>query len=170
MGNKKIELLIRGLITALVWIIIVAFIEIAFAITNLAGGAMPDIGYWLPILFGLLITFVIWNKQVWNVIKQEIIDHTQHQIDVQLSGQLSNLSEDELQQARSKLKKAKAELGLNSAAEKPKKSKRDAISEHIRALSDSDLTRIKNRLADDELDDDEVIEVLNALESQKKEE
>jgi hypothetical protein len=165
---KNLELFWRGLITALFWLGLLLMIGAAALVSYWAGVVLPTVGYTLPLLFGLLVTFIIWNKYGWEVIKDEKMQFFQRQIEVKLVAQLQDLSDEELQKTLADIEQAKKEFGLipADADENSPKTKRDAISERIKALSDSDLILVKNRLAQGTTDNDEIIQLLDTINTQ----
>ena len=169
---RNLELLWRWLITGLFWLGLLLIIGAAALVTYLAGVALPTVGYALPLLFGVLVTFIIWNKYGWEVIKDEKMEFFQHMIQVRLVEQLQDLSEEELLKTLADLEQAKKERGLIPADtdEKSKKLKRDAISERIKALSNSELVLVKNRLAQGTINNDELIQILDTINTQQNRE
>jgi hypothetical protein len=165
---KNLELFWRLLITGIFWLVNVAIMGVATLVLYWAGGAMPAIGYALPVLFGLLVTLLIWNRYGWEVIKDEKMAFFMRQIEMKLSGQLQDLSEAELHKALADIEQAKREFGLTTTdtSQVLPKTKRDVVSERIKALSDSDLLHVKSRLEDATLNDNEIIHLLDTIQAE----
>jgi hypothetical protein len=163
MENKFIETLIRGLLTGGVWLVILALLTIGAIVTSMAGVTIPILVYALPLMIGGFLTMLIWTDYSWEIFKTNVLGNIREQIDEQLS----ELSEEELEEAVRAIQKAKVELGIDKAKREPKK-KREAIDERLRQLSDSDLLRIRERLQDETLDDDEIIDMLDAIQLEKE--
>ena len=161
MNAENLENLMRWLLTAGIWLLILILLGGAVLVMRWLGVAIPTLAYVLPLIIGGLVSGLIWTPATWDTIKEKKLADFQRQIDEQLG----QLSEAELQEVLAHLEEAKIELGFRPAqeetAEKRKKRKREDLDQRLRRLEDDELLRLKQQIAEGNMDDDDLISWLD---------
>ena len=112
-------------------------------------------------------TMLLGNDTIWVSIRTKIKDNINVEISGKIGEHLSELSDDELLEARNGLNKLKSKLGIDFVGTKVKaKPKRDDVEETselreaISKLTDEELQRLRIRLSEGTISDDSLVEYL----------
>lgn len=165
--RNLVEVLARIGLTVLIWLIIGFFVLFEVVVLRRFGVPVPAIGYAFPLSVLLVMTFIIWNKYGWDIIKQEKMDS----INQQIQAQLAELSDEELEEVRRGIRQIPVELGfgvsmghkLNSAYENKN------IEDVISRLSDDELRDLRERLWQKDMSDSELQQIITEKHTQRGE-
>ena len=163
--RNLIELVIRIGLTAIFWLIVGFVVLFEVVVLQRLGIPVPAIGYAFPLSILLVMTFIIWNKYGWDVIKREKMDS----INEQIQAQLAELSDEELEEVKQGLRQIPVELGFGISMERTLNSsyEKENIEGVISRLSDNELRELRDRLWQKDVSDSELQHILIEKQAQQ---
>lgn len=163
-----LKIIIRVILTLLIWVATFITASAIWGILAISGLAIPALLFFVPIIIVGLLTFIIWNDEIYERIKTEITAKIKGNISEQIAEKFKDLKPEELEEIREGMAKFKEKFGIDIPIFKEKR-KRDQIDDAVRKLSDSQLLDLKQGLNEGSIEEDDLLDWLNEQEEIEQE-
>jgi ABC-type transport system involved in cytochrome bd biosynthesis fused ATPase/permease subunit len=158
-----IKIIIRVILSLLIWVATFIIASAVWGILAISGSAIPALLFFVPIIIVGFLTFIIWNDEVYERIKAEIMAKIKGNISEQIAEKFKELKPEEIEEIREGMAKLKKATGIDIQLPQEKR-KRDRIDAAIRKLSDSQLIDLKQGLNNGSIDEDDLFDWLSEQE------
>lgn len=166
--EKVAKPIIRVVLTLVLWLAILILTVVLSGIFALTGSSIPALLFFVPLMIGASLTFIVWNEEIWQNIKRklqrEISANVKGSISDQIALKFKELKPEELAKIREGIAEFKEKFGLDLPLPQEKR-KRDQIDAAIAKLSDSQLLDLKQGIQEGAISEDDLLDWLNEQEA-----